>query len=171
LPSNRSAKKSASPKAEQTLEGKKAPPFSLIDGDGNQVALKDLIAGKNLVLYFYPRDNTPGCTKEACSFRDQLGAVSKLGANLIGISGDSAASHQKFTKSFDLNFPLLADVGNKVGTAYGVFKEKSLYGRQFMGIERTTFIIDSKGVIRKVFPRVKVDGHAEAVILALKELN
>jgi peroxiredoxin Q/BCP len=170
VPSNPSAKKSASPKAESTLEGKKAPSFSLTDGDGKSVTLKDLIAAKKLVLYFYPRDNTPGCTKEACSFRDHLAAVGKLGANLVGISGDSAASHQKFTKSFDLNFPLLVDVGNKVGTAYGVFKEKSLYGRKFMGIERTTFIIDSKGVIRKVFPRVKVDGHAEAVISVLKEL-
>lgn len=135
------------------------------------VTLKDLIAGKKLVLYFYPRDNTPGCTKEACSFRDNLAAVGKLGANLAGISGDSAASHQKFTKSFDLNFPLLVDLGNKVGRAYGVFKQKSLYGRKFMGIERTTFIIDSTGVIRRVFPRVKVDGHAAQVISALKELG
>ena len=170
MPSDRSSKKSAL-KAEPTLEGKKAPAFSLADGDGKTVTLKDLIAGKNLVLYFYPRDNTSGCTKEACSFRDKLAAVGKLGANLVGISGDSAASHQKFTKSFDLNFPLLVDVGNKVGKAYGVFKQKSLYGRKFMGIERTTFIIDSTGVIRKVFPRVKVDGHAEQVISALKELN
>jgi thioredoxin-dependent peroxiredoxin len=171
MPSKAPTKKPATHTEESPLQGKKAPAFELTDGDGNKIALKDLIAGKNLVLYFYPRDNTPGCTKEACSFRDQVAAIRKLGAQVVGVSGDSAVSHQKFTKSYNLNFPLLADTENRVGKAYGVFKEKSLYGRKFMGIERTTFIIDSKGVIRRVFPRVKVDGHSGEVIAALKDLS
>src|SRR5271166_129803 len=170
MPTKAPTKKPATRREKSPQEGKKAPAFALTDSDGNKVALKDLIAGKNLVLYFYPRDNTPGCTKEACSFRDQVAAIRKLGAQVVGVSGDSAVSHQKFTKSYNLNFPLLVDTENKVGTAYGVFKQKSLYGRKFMGIERTTFIIDSNGVIRRVFPRVKVDGHSEAVAAALRDL-
>ena len=152
------------------MEGKKAPAFQLMDADGKSVALKDLIGSSNLVLYFYPKDMTPGCTVEACSFRDNIAPIKKLGAKVVGVSGDSTDSHGKFIAKHELNFPLLADPGNKVSTAYGVFKMKSLYGRQFMGIERTTFIIDKSGIVRRVFPKVKVNGHTEEVIEALKEI-
>jgi thioredoxin-dependent peroxiredoxin len=153
------------------LEGKKAPAFELQDADGKSVALKDLIGSSNLVLYFYPKDMTPGCTTEACSFRDNLGAIKKLGAKIVGISGDSTDSHGRFMAKHELNFPLLADPGNQVSKLYGVYKMKSLYGRQFMGIERTTFIIDKAGTVRRVFPKVKVNGHTEEVIAALKALS
>ena len=113
---------------------------------------------------------TPGCTTEACSFRDNLGAVRKAGAQVVGVSADSSASHQKFIGKYELNFPLLADPDNKVTTAYGVYKMKSLYGREYMGIERTTMIIDRDGVIRKVFPKVKVNGHTDEVLAALQDL-
>jgi peroxiredoxin Q/BCP len=162
---------SATPKsANSSLEGKKAPAFELFDADGKSVALKDLIGTNHLVLYFYPKDMTPGCTIEACSFRDNIGPIKKLGAKVVGISGDSTDSHGKFIAKHDLNFPLLADPGNKVCKLYGVYKMKSLYGREFMGIERTTFVIDRAGVVRKVFPKVKVNGHTEEVIDALKEI-
>src|SRR5277367_3724806 len=153
--------------ASAALEGKKAPAFELFDADGNSVALKDLIGANNLVLYFYPKDMTPGCTIEACSFRDNIAPLKKLGAKVVGISADS---HGKFIAKHELNFPLLADPGNKVCKLYGVYKMKSLYGREFMGIERTTFIIDKTGVVRKVFPKVKVNGHTEEVLEALKEI-
>jgi thioredoxin-dependent peroxiredoxin len=152
------------------LEGKKAPAFELKDATGQPVKLKDLTAHGAVVLYFYPKDMTPGCTTEACSFRDNLGVVRKAGAQVVGISADSSASHQKFIAKYELNFPLLADPDNKVTTAYGVYKMKSLYGREYMGIERTTMIIDRGGVIRKVFPKVKVNGHTEEVLAALKAL-
>jgi peroxiredoxin Q/BCP len=125
----------------------------------------------NLVLYFYPKDMTPGCTTEACDFRDNLRRVQAAGAQVVGVSGDSPQSHQKFAGKYELNFPLLSDVDKGVLEAYGVFKKKSLYGREFMGIERTTFVVDRQGVIRKVFPKVKVNGHADAVLDALKELS
>jgi thioredoxin-dependent peroxiredoxin len=157
--------------AEATLEGRKAPAFVLPDREGNKVSLADLTAKGNVVLYFYPKDMTPGCTIEACSFRDNIGAIRKLGAQVIGVSGDSEASHQKFTDKYSLNFPLLADVGNKVSTAYGVYKMKSLYGRQYMGIERSTFVIDRSGMVRKTFPKVKVNGHTDDVVAALKEIS
>ncbi|HYA35196.1 MAG TPA: thioredoxin-dependent thiol peroxidase [Candidatus Binataceae bacterium] len=153
------------------MEGTKAPAFRLPDTNGNPVSLSDLIGRSNLVLYFYPRDMTPGCTIEACDFRDNLGAVRKAGAQVVGVSADAAVSHQKFTAKHGLNFPLLSDTDNKVGRLYGVYKKKSLYGREFMGIERTTFLIDRAGVIRKVFPKVKVAGHAAEVIEALKEIG
>jgi len=153
------------------LEGHKAPPFELPDREGKRVALKDLLKAGPLVLYFYPRDMTPGCTIEACSFRDRRRELSALGANVVGISADSSASHARFADKYGLNFPLLSDPENRVTRAYGVYKKKSLYGREFMGIERSTFIIDREGVIRKTFPKVKVDGHSEAVIAALKELG
>jgi peroxiredoxin Q/BCP len=168
--------KSPKPAAEKAslrhpLEGKKAPDFELSDATGKQVTLRDLGALGNIVLYFYPKDMTPGCTTEACSFRDNLAAVRAAGAQIVGISPDSATSHQKFADKYNLNFTLLADPGNKVSKAYGVYKKKSLYGREFMGIERTTFIIGRDGVIHKVFPKVKVNGHSEAVIAAVKELS
>jgi|SRR5215469_2893853 len=154
-----------------SMEGRKAPPFALPDREGSVISLSDLTASGNLVLYFYPKDMTPGCTIEACSFRDHLAAIRALGAHVVGMSGDSEASHQKFTDKYELNFPLLADKDNKVAKAYGVYKMKSLYGRQFMGIERTTFVIDRAGVIRKVFPKVKVSGHTDEVIEALRSLG
>ena len=154
-----------------SLEGTKAPAFELPDESGNKVALKDLIGKKNLILYFYPKDMTPGCTTEACSFRDNIEGIRRLGAQVIGISGDSSASHQKFIEKHALNFPLLADVGNEVGKRYGVYKMKSMYGREYMGYERTTMVVDKTGVIRKVFPKVKVNGHTAEVISALKEIG
>ena len=153
-----------------SLEGSKAPQFELADASGTKVSLKGLLGKKNLILYFYPKDMTPGCTTEACSFRDNIEGIRRLGAQIVGISGDSSASHQKFIDKHALNFPLLADVGNEVGKRYGVYKMKSLYGREFMGYERTTMVIDKNGVIRKVFPKVKVNGHTAEVIAALKEL-
>jgi peroxiredoxin Q/BCP len=153
------------------MEGKTAPSFELANADGEMVALADLIARGNLVLYFYPKDMTPGCTTEACGFRDNLDAIRKLGAEVVGISGDSPESHRRFADKNALNFTLLSDPGNKVSKLYGVFKKKSLYGREFMGIERTTFIIDRNGVVRKVFPKVKVNGHTEEVIKALREIG
>jgi len=152
------------------LEGKKAPAFTLADADGNTVALKDLLGANNLVLYFYPKDMTPGCTIEACSFRDNNDQLAALGATIVGISADSSASHTKFIAKHGLNFPLLADPENKVTGLYGVYKMKSLYGRQFMGIERTTFVIDKSGVVRRVFAKVKVNGHTDEVIEALRAL-
>ena len=157
--------------ASHPLEGKKAPPLDLSVADGTKVTLKDLTARGNIVLYFYPKDMTPGCTSEACGFRDNIDEIKAAGAQVIGVSADSAASHQKFIGKYDLNFPLLADPDNKVTKAYGVYQKKSLYGREFMGIVRSTFIIDRSGVIRKVFPKVKVTGHTEEVLEALKELD
>ena len=166
------AKKGApAPSASRALEGKKAPAFQLADADGKTVALKDLIGRHNLVLYFYPKDMTPGCTIEACSFRDNDAAIRAMGAQIVGISADSSASHVKFRDKHSLNFPLLSDADNKVTRAYGVYKMKSLYGREFMGIERTTVVIDKSGVVRKVFAKVKVNGHTEEVIDALKALG
>jgi thioredoxin-dependent peroxiredoxin len=169
----KTAKKPATATAKSAsvaLQGKKAPAFELMDAEGKRVALEDLIGSSNLVLYFYPKDMTTGCTIEACSFRDNLAPIRRLGAKVVGISGDSTDSHGRFIAKHELNFPLLADPGNKVCKLYGVYKMKSLYGRQFMGIERTTFIIDKAGVVRRVFPKVKVNGHTEEVIEALKEL-
>jgi thioredoxin-dependent peroxiredoxin len=157
--------------AGQSLVGKKAPAFTLPDQDGKPVTLASLVAKGPVVLYFYPKDSTPGCTVEACSFRDNLGAVRALGAQVIGVSADSTASHQKFIAKQSLNFPLLSDPANTVTKAYGVYKMKSLYGREFMGIERSTFLIGSDGVVKQTFPKVKVNGHTEDVLAALKELK
>jgi thioredoxin-dependent peroxiredoxin len=157
--------------AEPSLEGKKAPAFKLADQSGKPASLKQLIADANLVLYFYPKDLTPGCTTEACSFRDNIDAIRKAGARVVGVSADSPASHQKFIDKHELNFPLLVDTDNAVAKAYGVYKMKSLYGRQYMGVERSTFIIDRAGKVRKVFPKVKVNGHTAQVLDTLKELS
>jgi peroxiredoxin Q/BCP len=162
---------SVASKSASALQGKKAPAFALSDAGGKTVALKDLIGANNLVLYFYPRDMTPGCTVEACSFRDNIAPLKALGAKVAGISADSSDSHARFVAKHSLNFPLLADPGNKVCQLYGVYKKKSLYGREFMGIERTTFVIDKSGVVRRVFAKVKVNGHTDEVIEALKELS
>ncbi len=146
--------------------GKPAPDFTLPDQNGNTVSLSKL-KGAPVVLYFYPKDDTPGCTKEACGFRDAFADHNRAGATILGVSPDSSESHAKFAKKFELPFTLLADTDHKVCEAYGVWKEKSMYGKKFMGVERTTFVIDAKGIVRSVFPRVKVDGHVGAVLEAL----
>jgi len=147
-------------------EGDPAPDFALPSDDGRTIALKDL-RGKKVVLYFYPKDDTPGCTKEACSFRDNLSRVTSKGAIVLGVSRDTLSSHGKFRDKYHLNFPLLADVDGRVTEAYGVWKEKSNYGRTYWGIERTTFLLDEKGVIARVWPKVKVEGHTDEVLAAL----
>jgi peroxiredoxin Q/BCP len=150
-------------------EGKKAPDFTLPDQDGRPVSLHDLTRRGDVVLYFYPKDMTSGCTTEACSFRDKLGLLRAAGAQVIGVSADSPASHKKFIEKNGLTFPLLSDTGNQITMAYGVYKRKSLYGREFMGIERNTFIIGRDRTIRRVFTKVKVNGHADQVLAALTE--
>lgn len=152
------------------LEGQSAPDFALPTADGSIVRLSEL-RGKKVVLYFYPKDDTPGCTKEACAFRDHLGVLQSMGVVVLGVSPDSTASHQRFAQKHGLTFPLLADEGAQVATAYGVWKEKQQYGRRYMGVERTTFLIDERGTVRKVFPKVKVDGHVEEVIWAIRSLE
>ena len=150
--------------------GDKAPSFSLPADGGGTVSLKDF-KGKTLVLYFYPKDDTSGCTAEACAFRDALPDFSKVKADIIGISKDPVKKHDKFKAKYDLNFPLAADENMKTCETYGVWVEKSMYGRKYMGIERSTFLIDGKGVIRNVWRKVKVPGHAEAVLEAAAELK
>lgn len=162
----KTTKSSSKSDTKSLTEGSKAPAFSLKDDSGQTVRLSAL-KGKTVVLYFYPKDDTPGCTKEACSFRDGFKAIQKKGAVLLGVSPDSVESHKKFKTKFKLNFPLLSDDEKKVVAAYGVWKEKSLYGRKYMGVERTTFVIDGTGKIRKIFPKVKVDGHYEEVLAEL----
>lgn len=146
--------------------GDKAPDFSLMGDDGKEHSIKDF-KGKKIVLFFYPKDDTSGCTKEACSFRDNTPLIKKRGAVVLGVSGDSVESHKKFVSKYDLNFVLLSNEDRSVLDAYGVWKEKSMYGRTFLGIERTTFIIDEHGKISYIFPKVKVDGHTEEVLNAL----
>lgn len=150
-------------------EGEKAPDFSMAtDGDGT-VSLKDLM-GKNVVLYFYPKDSTPGCTTEACAFRDLMPDFSKVDAEVIGVSKDSIKRHDKFKAKYELPFLLASDADGDVCERYGVLVEKSMYGKKFMGIERATFLIDGKGKVRKVWRKVKVAGHAEAVLEAVQAL-
>ena len=148
--------------------GSKAPSFSLQSDEGKNIALKDF-AGKKVVLYFYPKDDTPGCTKEACSFTENSSALRKAGAVVLGVSADSVPSHQKFKTKYKLNFPLLSDPDRETIQKYGVWKEKNMYGKKMMGVERTTFIIDEEGKIAHIFPKVKVDGHTEKVLEKLKE--
>ena len=150
-------------------EGQKAPDFTLASSDGEEVSLKAL-RGKPVVLYFYPRDDTPGCTREACAFRDAKARLKKSGAVILGVSPDSVASHGKFRDKYKLNFPLLADPDKSVAKKYGAFGEKVLYGKKVVGMIRSTFVIDADGVVRKVFPRVRVDGHDEQVLEALAGL-
>jgi peroxiredoxin Q/BCP len=151
-------------------EGDKAPNFSLEADDGTTVT-RDSLAGKNVVLFFYPKDDTSGCTKEACDFRDAFPRFGKLDAVVIGVSPDSIDSHRKFKTKFELPYRLLSDEGHKVADAFGVWKEKSMYGRKYMGIERTTVIIDRTGRIVRIFPRVKVPGHAAEVESAVRQLK
>jgi peroxiredoxin Q/BCP len=149
--------------------GKKAPDFTLPADDGSKVKLSAL-RGKPVVLYFYPRDDTPGCTREACSFRDRRQELGKLGAAVLGVSTDDVASHVKFRDKHGLNFPLLADTGHKVAERYGAWREKTRFGKTSMGIQRSTYLIDAEGKVAKVWKNVKVDGHDEHVIQALGAL-
>ena len=143
--------------------GDKAPAFTMKTDGGGEVSLKGL-KGRKVVLYFYPKDDTPGCTKEACGFRDSLPDFSKLEAEIVGVSKDSVAKHDKFKAKFELPFTLASDEDGAVCEAYGTWVEKSMYGKKYMGIDRATFLIDEKGVVRGVWRKVKVPGHVEAVL-------
>lgn len=150
----------------ELTEGMQAPDFALPTDEGKIVSLNDF-KGRQLVLYFYPKDDTPGCTAEACSFRDNLPHFGKMNAAILGISKDSVKRHEKFREKFSLNFPLGADEDGKVVEAYGVWVEKSMYGKKYMGIERATFLIGEDGVIKKIWRNVKVPGHTDEVIAAV----
>jgi peroxiredoxin Q/BCP len=143
-----------------------APEFALSDGEGTTVKLSDFRGGP-VILYFYPKDDTPGCTREACSFQAARPRLARRRAVVLGISRDSVESHRRFAKKFHLAFPLLSDPEALVCKAYGVYKQKSLYGRTYWGIERTTFLIDAQGRIAAIFPKVSVDGHTDEVLQAL----
>lgn len=149
-------------------EGMSAPDFKAKDQDGNTISLSDY-RGKNVVLYFYPKDNTPGCTKEACNFRDELDEFIDLNAVILGVSADSEASHKKFISKYELPFKLISDPDKKIIQKYGVWKEKNNFGIKALGIVRSTFVIDKNGKIKKIFDKVKVDGHNQEVKEALKE--
>lgn len=143
--------------------GDKAPDFKALTDAGDTVNLKDF-RGKKVILYFYPKDNTPGCTQEACDFRDSMARFRKKDTVVLGVSPDGVASHQKFKTKFELPFPLLVDEDHKIAEAYGVWAEKSMYGRKFMGIVRSTFVIDEKGRIAEVYGKVKVKGHVDELL-------
>jgi peroxiredoxin Q/BCP len=169
-----SSTQSAQAKAYRTLEelmlkeGSTAPAFKTTDQNGDGVSLKDLRGGK-VVLYFYPKDDTPGCTKEACSFRDAFSKYKKKGITILGVSPDTEKAHQKFITKYKLPFTLLADTDHSIADAYGVYGEKKFMGRTYMGIHRTTFLIDEKGKIKKVFEKVKPEDHADEVLGAFAE--
>lgn len=148
-------------------EGHKAPLFKLKDQNGEVISLGSF-KGKNVVLYFYPKDDTSGCTKEACNFRDEFPKFSKIDAIILGVSPDSVESHEKFAEKYKLPFNLLSDEKREVLEKYDVWQEKSMYGKKYMGVVRTTFIINEKGIIKKIFPKVKVDDHNNEVMEALK---
>ena len=150
--------------------GDKAPDFTLPADGGGSISLKAL-KGQPVVLYFYPKDDTSGCTAEACAFRDNLPDFSKVKAKIVGVSRDSVASHDKFKRKYKLPFPLASDEDGKVCQDYGVWVEKSMYGRKYMGIERASFLIDGKGVVRGIWRKVKVPGHAEEVLKAAVQLK
>lgn len=149
-------------------EGTTAPAFKTNDANGETVSLKDL-RGQKVVLYFYPKDDTPGCTKEACSFRDAFATYKKRGITVLGVSPDSEASHKKFETKYKLPFTLLADKDHAIADAYGVWGEKKFMGRTYMGVQRTTFLIDEKGKIKKVFEKVKPEDHASEVLEAFAD--
>jgi peroxiredoxin Q/BCP len=148
--------------------GDKAPDFTAKDAGGNTVKLSDL-RGQQVVLYFYPKDDTPGCTREACSFRDSFSKFKRRGVKVLGVSADSETSHKKFINKYSLPFTLLADTDHAVSEAYGAYGEKKFMGRTFMGIKRSTFVISEDGIIKKIFLKVKPDEHVEEVLTALKE--
>jgi peroxiredoxin Q/BCP len=164
----KAAPKKAAAKGMTSLAGKTAPAFSLMSDEGKRISLKDL-RGRRVVLYFYPKDDTPGCTTQACAFRDAEVDFSRADACVLGVSKDSVKSHQKFKSKYTLNFPLLADDAG-VCEAYGVWKHKNMYGRTYMGIERSTFLIDEEGKVRAEWRKVSVPGHANEVIKALQSL-
>jgi peroxiredoxin Q/BCP len=149
-------------------EGDAAPDFESRDAEGNAVKLSDL-RGRKVVLYFYPKDDTPGCTKEACSFRDGFAEFKRRGIEVLGVSTDDEKSHRKFAEKFGLPFKLLADTDHRVADLYGVYGEKQFMGRKYMGVARKTFLIDEEGRLRKVFDKVKVDEHAGEVLEAFEE--
>ncbi|MCL5031237.1 MAG: thioredoxin-dependent thiol peroxidase [Bacteroidetes bacterium] len=150
--------------------GDKAPSFKLKDQNGKTISLKEFV-GKNVVLYFYPKDDTSGCTAEACNFRDEFPKFENINAVILGVSPDSVQSHKKFVDKYNLPFSLLSDEGKEALNAYEVWKEKSMYGRKYMGVERTTFIIDGNGKIKKIFNKVKVQDHNKEVFEAIKDEN
>lgn len=150
--------------------GTKAPEFTAPLDGGKTISLSEL-KGKWVVLYFYPKDDTSGCTKEACEFRDNMERITALGAEVIGVSPDAVKSHDKFREKYNLNFHLVSDTEKIICQDYGVWVEKSMYGKKYMGVERSTFILDSEGVIRHIFSKVKVDGHVDEVIATIKELK
>jgi thioredoxin-dependent peroxiredoxin len=152
-------------------EGDKAPDFTLPASTGEQISLSEVLGKSNVVLYFYPKDMTPGCTAEACSFRDLEAEFAEAGAVILGVSADTLESHAKFSDKHELNFPLLSDLDGKVAQQYGVWKEKNNYGTRRMGVERTTFVIDKQGIIRRIYPKVKVNEHAEAVLGVMRTLG
>ena len=149
--------------------GKPAPDFSLPSSSGETVTLKQFKGKKTVILYFYPKDETPGCTKEACGFRDLSADFEKVDAVILGVSPDAIDSHQKFATKHKLLFPLLSDPDSAVAKAYGVWKQKNLYGKKYMGVERTTFVIDRTGRIAQIYPKVKVEGHVADVLGFLTE--
>ncbi len=153
--------------AEDLEVGDKAPEFSLPDQDGKTVSLKSF-RGRQVVLYFYPKDDTPGCTKEACGFRDSRDSIKRAGAVVLGVSLDDGTSHQKFIAKYGLPFSLLSDEDARISKAYGVYKQKNMYGKKYWGIERSTFVIDPAGKLKAIFKRVKVDGHLDEVLAALR---
>jgi|SRR3989344_277714 len=148
-------------------EGNAAPDFALDDADGNKISLKGL-KGKYIALYFYPKDDTPGCTKEACNLRDNLGILRKNNVEVIGVSLDDMDSHKKFMAKYTLPFTLLCDTGAEVSKKYGVYVQKSMYGKKFWGIARTTFLINPQGKIRKIFRDVDVEHHSQQILDAIK---
>ena len=146
--------------------GDQAPVFTGIDDQGKEIELKNF-RGKKVILYFYPKDNTPGCTQESCDFRDVISRFKKKDTVVLGVSPDSVASHQKFKVKFSLPFPLISDEDHKIAMAYGTWQEKSMYGKKYMGIVRSTFVIDGNGLIFQVYEKVKVKGHVDAVLKTL----
>lgn len=158
---------SAPKKPAVTLKnGQRAPDFKLLSDTGKEVRLSDY-RGKKVILYFYPKDNTPGCTKESCAFSQGFSQIRRRGAVVLGVSTDSVESHRNFKQKYELTFPLLADENKEVVLSYGVWREKSLYGKKYMGLERTTFVIDEDGKITKIFSKVQVDGHFDQVLEVL----
>ena len=151
-------------------EGDAAPDFTARDAEGNELKLSDL-RGQKVVLYFYPKDDTPGCTKEACSFRDGFAEFERRGIKVLGVSTDDEKSHRKFAEKYSLPFKLLADTDHRVADLYGVYGEKQFMGRKYMGVARKTFLVDEEGRLLKVFDKVKVDEHADEVLKAFDELG
>lgn len=150
--------------------GAKAPEFTTKIENGMELSLKDLL-GSWVILYFYPKDDTSGCTKEACSFNESLASLTKIGAKVVGVSPDSSKSHDKFKTKYNLSFNLVSDEDHSISQSFGAWGEKSMYGRKYMGIFRSTFIIDPKGIIQYIFHKVNVNGHTEAVIKKIEELK